>query len=243
MWRSHEAVREAGLVLMLRHHRAAVRLRAPLPRRACCNAGMVIDDACHPALRRAAPAARFRAAARVGRLGAWGQPRHAEPADRPGGRGGSGGVRTGERIGVSLPLGLPDPPFFGRKGFRHHFEPMGPPPGTTGWTASTCSARRSGTGCGTSGRARRLVRRVARASPPTTSSRSASTTGRSAASSGGACLSTSRARAAHIASGGYDPFTRVAFRPGDLSAALTGAGRRAAAGTSCACGPAGRTST
>ncbi len=38
----------------------------------------------------------------------------------------AGCVRTGERIGVSLPLGLPDPPFFGRKGFRHHFEPMGP---------------------------------------------------------------------------------------------------------------------
>jgi len=35
-------------------------------------------------------------------------------------------VRTGMRIGVSLPLGLPDPPFFGRKGFRHNFEPMGP---------------------------------------------------------------------------------------------------------------------
>jgi kynurenine formamidase len=38
----------------------------------------------------------------------------------------AGRVRTGERIGVSLPMGLPDPPFFGRKGFRHHFEPMGP---------------------------------------------------------------------------------------------------------------------
>jgi len=36
------------------------------------------------------------------------------------------GVRTGERVGVSLPLGLPDPPFFGRKGLRHSFEPMGP---------------------------------------------------------------------------------------------------------------------
>lgn len=35
-------------------------------------------------------------------------------------------VRTGERIGLSLPLGLPDPPFFGRKGFRHTFEAMGP---------------------------------------------------------------------------------------------------------------------
>ena len=35
-------------------------------------------------------------------------------------------VRTGERVGVSLPLGLPDPPFFGRKSFRHTFAPMGP---------------------------------------------------------------------------------------------------------------------
>lgn len=35
-------------------------------------------------------------------------------------------VRTGERIGLSLPLGLPDPPFFGRKGFSHHFTPMSP---------------------------------------------------------------------------------------------------------------------
>src|SRR5215472_17211917 len=36
------------------------------------------------------------------------------------------GVRTGERVGVSLPLGLPDPPFFGRKSFRHSFEAMAP---------------------------------------------------------------------------------------------------------------------
>ena len=36
------------------------------------------------------------------------------------------GVRTGERVGVSLPIGLPDPPFFGRKGLRHSFESMGP---------------------------------------------------------------------------------------------------------------------
>jgi kynurenine formamidase len=38
----------------------------------------------------------------------------------------AGCVRTGERIGMSLPMGLPNPPFFGRKGFSHHFEPMGP---------------------------------------------------------------------------------------------------------------------
>jgi hypothetical protein len=37
-----------------------------------------------------------------------------------------GTVRTGERIGVSLPLGLPDPPFFGRQSFKHTVFPMGP---------------------------------------------------------------------------------------------------------------------
>jgi kynurenine formamidase len=37
-----------------------------------------------------------------------------------------GAVRTGERIGVSLPLGLPDPPFFGRRALRHTVFPMGP---------------------------------------------------------------------------------------------------------------------
>jgi len=36
------------------------------------------------------------------------------------------GVRSGERVGVSLPLGLPDPPFFGRRSFKHSFVPMGP---------------------------------------------------------------------------------------------------------------------
>jgi kynurenine formamidase len=34
-------------------------------------------------------------------------------------------VRTGERIGLTLPLGLPDPPFFGRQRYRHSFVPMG----------------------------------------------------------------------------------------------------------------------
>ncbi len=36
------------------------------------------------------------------------------------------GVRTGERIGLSLPLGVPDPSFFGRKAPRHTVFPMGP---------------------------------------------------------------------------------------------------------------------
>ena len=35
-------------------------------------------------------------------------------------------VRTGERIGLSLPLGLPDPPFFGRQAARHTVFPMSP---------------------------------------------------------------------------------------------------------------------
>jgi len=35
-------------------------------------------------------------------------------------------VRTGERIGLSLPLGLPDPSFFGRQSPRHTLFPMGP---------------------------------------------------------------------------------------------------------------------
>ena len=34
-------------------------------------------------------------------------------------------VRTGERVGLTLPLGLPDPPFFGRQRYRHSFTPMG----------------------------------------------------------------------------------------------------------------------
>ena len=34
-------------------------------------------------------------------------------------------VRTGERVGLTLPLGLPDPPFFGRQAYRHSFAPMG----------------------------------------------------------------------------------------------------------------------
>ena len=38
----------------------------------------------------------------------------------------AGSVRTGERIGLSLPLGVPDPSFFGRKAPRHTVFPMGP---------------------------------------------------------------------------------------------------------------------
>jgi hypothetical protein len=34
-------------------------------------------------------------------------------------------VRTGERIGLSLPLEEPSPPFFGRKAMSHVLYPMG----------------------------------------------------------------------------------------------------------------------
>jgi kynurenine formamidase len=34
-------------------------------------------------------------------------------------------VRTGERVGLTLPMGLPDPPFFRRQRYRHEFVPMG----------------------------------------------------------------------------------------------------------------------
>jgi kynurenine formamidase len=37
----------------------------------------------------------------------------------------AGSVRTGMRIGLTLPMELPDPGFFGRKPFRHHYVPMG----------------------------------------------------------------------------------------------------------------------
>src|SRR6202034_4089943 len=37
-----------------------------------------------------------------------------------------GAGRPGERMGVSLPLGLPDPPFFGRQAFKHTVFPMAP---------------------------------------------------------------------------------------------------------------------
>jgi kynurenine formamidase len=36
----------------------------------------------------------------------------------------AGSVRTGERIGLTLPMELPDPGFFGRKPFQHHYVPM-----------------------------------------------------------------------------------------------------------------------
>ena len=34
-------------------------------------------------------------------------------------------VRSGERVGLTLPMGLPDPPFFRRRRYTHSFTPMG----------------------------------------------------------------------------------------------------------------------
>jgi len=108
----------------------------------------------------------------------WGrgrQPGHAEPADRPGGRGGGGRRAEGERIGVSLPLGLPDPVL--AEGVQ------GPP--SSRWPAawddwvdggSTCRLVAVGRAAGTSGRPT-AVRRVAGPAGPTTSSRSGSSLG------------------------------------------------------------------
>ena len=138
----------------------------------------------------------------------------------------AGGVRTGERIGVSLPLGLPDPPFFGRKGFRHSFEPMGPA-AWDDWVDGfylQCSSqwdglRHIGSPDGWYGGwrgqpsddleplgihhwARARHRRARRARRP------------------GVAVRLRR----HGAGAAYDPFTRVPFRPDDLSAALQAQG-------------------
>jgi kynurenine formamidase len=131
-------------------------------------------------------------------------------------------VRTGERIGVSLPLGLPDPPFFGRKGFRHTFEPMGP----AAWDDFVdgfylqCSSQWDG------------LRHIGspdgwyggwRGQP----SDDLEPLGiHHWASHGIVGRGVLADLAAYTSSndGAYDPFTRVAFRPDDLTAALRAQG-------------------
>jgi kynurenine formamidase len=139
----------------------------------------------------------------------------------------TGCVRTGERIGVSLPLGLPDPPFFGRKAFRHHFTPMGPTAWddwvdgfylqcSTQWDGLRHVGSPDGWYGGWRGQpsddleplgihhwAERGI--VGRGVLVDLAAHASETTG------GGA-------------DGGYDPFTRVTFRPDDLSAALQAQG-------------------
>ena len=118
-------------------------------------------------------------------------------------------VRTGERVGLTLPLGLPDPPFFGRQRSRHSFTPMG----KTAWDdyvdgfylqcshpVGRAAARRVGAG--------RLVRRL-RGQPEADLEPLGIHHWAQAASSAGACWSTWRRRDGT----GYDPFSRVALPP------------------------------
>jgi kynurenine formamidase len=134
----------------------------------------------------------------------------------------SAGVRTGERIGVSLPMGLPDPPFFGRKGFRHNFVPMGP----TAWDDWVdgfylqCSSQWDG------------LRHVGspdgwyggwRGQPSDDLEPLGIHHWAERGIIGRGVLVDLAAQAA-AADAAYDPFTRVPFRPADLSAALTAQG-------------------
>jgi len=134
----------------------------------------------------------------------------------------SAGVRTGERIGVSLPMGLPDPPFFGRKGFSHNFVPMGP----TAWDDWVdgfylqCSSQWDG------------LRHVG--SPdgwyggwrgqPTDDLEPLGIHHWAERGIIGRGVLVDLAARASAADAGYDPFARVTFRPADLSAALEAQG-------------------
>jgi kynurenine formamidase len=131
------------------------------------------------------------------------------------------GVRTGERIGVSLPMELPDPPFFGRKAFKHTITPMGPA-AFDDWVDGfylQCSSQWDG------------LRHIGAGSDgwyggwPGTPDADAGPLGiHHWATRGiigrGVLIDLPAARAGT----GYDPFTSVAFTPADLSAALDAAG-------------------
>jgi kynurenine formamidase len=131
-----------------------------------------------------------------------------------------GAVRTGERIGVSLPLALPDPPFFGRQAFKHTVFPMGPfafDDFVDGFYLQ-CSSQWDG------------LRHIGgpdgwyggwRGSPDADAEplgihhwAARGIIGR------GVLIDLAGARDGT----GYDPFTSVAFSPDDLSAALAGSG-------------------
>lgn len=130
-------------------------------------------------------------------------------------------VRTGTRIGLSLPLGLPDPPFFGRKAFRHSFEPMGP----AAWDDFVdglylqCSSQWDG------------LRHIGspdgwyggwRAGPADNLEPLGMHHWAERGIVGRGVLADLAAYAS--ARGEYDPFTRVTFRPADLAGALEAQG-------------------
>jgi kynurenine formamidase len=132
------------------------------------------------------------------------------------------GVRTGERVGVSLPLGLPDPPFFGRKPLRHSFKPLGPA-AWDDWVDQfylQCSSQWDG------------LRHVG--SPdgwfggwrgqPSDDLEPLGIHHWAARGIVGRGVLVDLASHASSADSAYDPFTGVAFRPGDLDDALRAEG-------------------
>jgi kynurenine formamidase len=131
-------------------------------------------------------------------------------------------VRTGTRIGMSLPLGLPDPPFFERKAFRHHFKTLGPA-AWDDWVDGfylQCSSQWDG------------LRHVG--SPdgwyggwrdqPSDDLEPLGIHHWAERGIIGRGVLADLAAYASSADSAYDPFTRVAFGPDDLSAALTAQG-------------------
>jgi kynurenine formamidase len=130
-------------------------------------------------------------------------------------------VRTGERVGVSLPLGLPDPPFFGRQAFKHSFVPMGPA-AWDDWVDGfylQCSSQWDGlrhVGSGPDGWYGGWQGRPDADPEPLGIHHWAERgiIGR------GVLVDLAAARV----DTGYDPFTSVAFGPDDLDAALSAAG-------------------
>ena len=130
-------------------------------------------------------------------------------------------VRTGERVGVSLPLGLPDPPFFGRHRYRHSFTPMGPS-AWDDWVDDLylqCSSQWDGLrhiGSGPDGWYGGWLGQPDADLDPLGIHHWAQRgiIGR------GVLVDLAGPRA----DPGYDPFTRVAFTPGDITAALAAQG-------------------
>jgi len=130
-------------------------------------------------------------------------------------------VRTGERVGLTLPLELPDPPFFRRQRYRHSFAPMG----QTAWDDYVdgfylqCSSQWDGlrhVGSGPDGWYGGW-----RGQPEADLEQlgihhwaQAGIIGR------GVLVDLAGARAG----GGYDPFSPVAFTPRDITAALDAQG-------------------
>jgi kynurenine formamidase len=130
-------------------------------------------------------------------------------------------VRTGERVGLTLPMGLPDPPFFGRQRYRHSFVPMG----QTAWDDYVdgfylqCSSQWDGlrhVGSGPDGWYGGWRGQPEADLEPLGIHHWA----QRGIISRGVLIDLAGARAGT----GYDPFSSVAFTPGDITAALDAQG-------------------